>query len=278
MKPVRFVKMHGAGNDFVLVDDRDGDFPCEHRLIAAMATRPSGIGCEGVILVQRSDTADFKMRFFNPDGSEADLHRERQHEQKRRQQEAHGANESSLSAAAHLDSLRHAEFGAPRARVFFRFLLARQDGFPCYAAQRLHEAAGTNRRLARAGTAVLASGNAGLDDAVFQRMETDHAQPSAPAEHVRRGIHHALDLAQLVVHRDADRLKAALCRMLLFTQGRGGQGSPDDVDEFPRRFDRSDRAARQEYLNGLRHRRVPGDLRIDRIIDEGIGPDDERLR
>ena len=29
MKPVRFVKMHGAGNDFVLVDDRDGDFPCE---------------------------------------------------------------------------------------------------------------------------------------------------------------------------------------------------------------------------------------------------------
>ena len=73
MKPVRFVKMHGAGNDFVLVDDRDGGFPCEHRLIAAMATRPGGIGCEGVVLVQRSETADFKMRFFNPDGSEAEL-------------------------------------------------------------------------------------------------------------------------------------------------------------------------------------------------------------
>ena len=73
MKPIRFVKMHGAGNDFVLVDDRDGGFPCEHRLIAAMATRPGGIGCEGVILVQTSETADFKMRFFNPDGSEADL-------------------------------------------------------------------------------------------------------------------------------------------------------------------------------------------------------------
>ena len=39
-----------------------------------------------------------------------------------------------------------------------------------------------------------------------------------------------------------------------------------------------DHAARQEYLGTLRHRRVPGDLRIDRIIDEGIGPDDERLR
>lgn len=39
-----------------------------------------------------------------------------------------------------------------------------------------------------------------------------------------------------------------------------------------------DHAARQEYLGALRHRRIPGDLRIDRIIDEGIGPDDERLR
>ena len=39
-----------------------------------------------------------------------------------------------------------------------------------------------------------------------------------------------------------------------------------------------DHAARQEYLGTLRYRRVPGDLRIDRLIDEGIGPDDERLR
>ena len=39
-----------------------------------------------------------------------------------------------------------------------------------------------------------------------------------------------------------------------------------------------DHAARQEYLGTLRCRRMPGDLRIDRIIDEGIGPDDERLR
>ena len=39
-----------------------------------------------------------------------------------------------------------------------------------------------------------------------------------------------------------------------------------------------DHAARQEYLGTFRYRRMPGDLRIDRIIDEGIGPDDERLR
>ena len=53
------------------------------------------------------------------------------------------------------------------------------------------------------------------------------------------------------------------------------------IDNFCAYYDvklKRDRAARQEYLNGLRHRRVPGDLRIDRIIDEGIGPDDERLR
>lgn len=74
MKQISFTKMHGAGNDFVLVNDLQGDFPIEdHRRIAAMATRPDGIGCEGVILVQRSDKADFKMRFFNPDGTEADM-------------------------------------------------------------------------------------------------------------------------------------------------------------------------------------------------------------
>jgi len=70
---VRFVKMHGAGNDFVLIDDRDGRFPCSRPVIAAMTARGTGIGCEGVILVQPSDRADFRMRFFNPDGTEAEL-------------------------------------------------------------------------------------------------------------------------------------------------------------------------------------------------------------
>jgi len=70
---VRFVKMHGAGNDFILVDDRDGSFACERSAVAAMAARGTGIGCEGVILVQSSAQADFRMRFFNPDGSEAEL-------------------------------------------------------------------------------------------------------------------------------------------------------------------------------------------------------------
>lgn len=74
MNTVKFTKMHGAGNDFILIDDREGRFPIDdHRGIAAMATRPDGIGCEGVIVLQKSKTADFGMRFFNPDGTEADL-------------------------------------------------------------------------------------------------------------------------------------------------------------------------------------------------------------
>ena len=69
----RFVKMHGAGNDFVMIDDRDGTFPAEKATLAAIGTRGTGVGCEGIILVQKSQTADFRMRFFNPDGSEAEM-------------------------------------------------------------------------------------------------------------------------------------------------------------------------------------------------------------
>ncbi len=74
MNKIRFTKMHGAGNDFILVDDRAGTFPAhDHLRLAALAAPRTGIACEGVILVQNSDRADFKMLFFNPDGTEADL-------------------------------------------------------------------------------------------------------------------------------------------------------------------------------------------------------------
>ena len=70
---IRFAKMHGAGNDFVLIDDRDGTFPAERGTLAAIGTRGTGVGCEGIILVQRSNRLDFRMKFFNPDGSEAEM-------------------------------------------------------------------------------------------------------------------------------------------------------------------------------------------------------------
>jgi len=73
MKTIRFTKMHGAGNDFVLVDDRDESFPERGSLIAAMAADHTGIGCEGVILLRKSSKADFRMAFYNPDGTAAEL-------------------------------------------------------------------------------------------------------------------------------------------------------------------------------------------------------------
>ncbi len=69
----RFLKMHGAGNDFVLVDDREGTFPVVREVLAAIGARGTGVGCEGIILVQKSDRLDFRMKFFNPDGSEAEM-------------------------------------------------------------------------------------------------------------------------------------------------------------------------------------------------------------
>ena len=56
------------------------------------------------------------------------------------------------------------------------------------------------------------------------------------------------------------------------------ESCPASRSDWLERKTSRDHAARQEYLGTLRHRRIPGDLRIDRIIDEGIGPDDERLR
>jgi len=66
--------MHGAGNDFILVDDRALGFPSsDHAWLAAIGSRRTGVGCEGIILIQPSDRAHFTMRFFNPDGSEVDM-------------------------------------------------------------------------------------------------------------------------------------------------------------------------------------------------------------
>jgi len=71
---IKFWKMHGARNDFVLFDDRSGQFPVDDRdFITYIAARHSGIGAEGVILIQASAEADFFMKFFNPDGGEAEM-------------------------------------------------------------------------------------------------------------------------------------------------------------------------------------------------------------
>lgn len=69
-----FWKMHGAGNDMVLVDDRERRFPAADRAwLARLGARRTGIGCDGFILIQPGGDADFAMRFFNPDGGEAEM-------------------------------------------------------------------------------------------------------------------------------------------------------------------------------------------------------------
>jgi diaminopimelate epimerase len=68
-----FIKMHGAGNDFVLVDGRDGceaDWPA---LAKAMSDRHFGAGGDGLLLVRESTVADFRMDMWNPDGSVSEM-------------------------------------------------------------------------------------------------------------------------------------------------------------------------------------------------------------
>jgi diaminopimelate epimerase len=68
-----FTKMHGLGNDFVVLDTRTQPLPPMTRAVArALADRRTGIGCDQLILLEESDVADLRMRIFNQDGSEVE--------------------------------------------------------------------------------------------------------------------------------------------------------------------------------------------------------------
>ena len=70
---IPFVKMHGLGNDFVVLDGRERTLPrVDAALAMALANRRTGIGCDQLILLEPSAKADFTMRIFNPDGSEVE--------------------------------------------------------------------------------------------------------------------------------------------------------------------------------------------------------------
>lgn len=68
-KSLKFTKLQGAGNDFVLV--ADGDVHDWSRLAIAMCDRHFGVGSDGLLVLLPSNIANFRMRMFNPDGSEA---------------------------------------------------------------------------------------------------------------------------------------------------------------------------------------------------------------
>ena len=66
----RFDKMHGLGNDFVIVDARQQPFDVRPTLAKAIADRRTGVGCDQLIVLEPSGTADLRMRIWNSDGGE----------------------------------------------------------------------------------------------------------------------------------------------------------------------------------------------------------------
>lgn len=68
----QFHKMHGLGNDFVILDARDEPLAMTEALARQLADRRTGIGCDQLILLEPSTVADVAMRIFNSDGSEVE--------------------------------------------------------------------------------------------------------------------------------------------------------------------------------------------------------------
>lgn len=69
-----FCKMQGTGNDFVIVDYITEKFEYSFKLLSEfLCNRHYGVGADGVIIIDKSEIADFKMRIFNSDGSEAEM-------------------------------------------------------------------------------------------------------------------------------------------------------------------------------------------------------------
>jgi diaminopimelate epimerase len=73
--PISFCKMSGSGNDFILVDNRAGivDKKNLSHFVASICRRRVSVGADGVILIEASELADFKWRFFNADGGEVEM-------------------------------------------------------------------------------------------------------------------------------------------------------------------------------------------------------------
>jgi len=73
-KIIHFTKMNGAGNDFVVLDAREHGLDLTPAQIARLCDRHRGVGADGLLAVEKAEgAADFKMRYFNADGGEAEM-------------------------------------------------------------------------------------------------------------------------------------------------------------------------------------------------------------
>lgn len=74
-KNIRFTKLNGSGNDFIFVDNMDRSLDADKMIdfVRNVCRRGLSVGADGVMFIEPSERADFKWRFFNADGSEAEM-------------------------------------------------------------------------------------------------------------------------------------------------------------------------------------------------------------
>ena len=71
---ISFLKYHGAGNDFIMIDSRDKDISFfSEKNVSLLCNRHTGIGADGLILLQKDYEADFRMKYYNSDGREGTM-------------------------------------------------------------------------------------------------------------------------------------------------------------------------------------------------------------